>query len=88
VSTSTNPNHKIATIRVKLDGETRAVEEAAARLVQDLTHFHRAVRSCESAQKIGLRITSSQLLCAVLLEKLNLALVSIWNEQHERHQEA
>lgn len=66
--------------RRKLDFQRATIEEAAAHLVHELTLFDRACKSGETARHIALRITSAQVVLAVLGEKLALAQVSVWNE--------
>jgi len=65
---------------VRLENQRSAIEDSAAFLVRELNLLDKAIRECESARNLALKVTSCQLAAAVLQEKLCMAQVRLFNE--------
>jgi hypothetical protein len=71
---------KQAAVSAKLIEDQAKVESAAAELVRELSLLDKAVTHCDSPRNIALRITSTLLHIGLLLEKLSVEQITIWNQ--------
>jgi len=80
VSAQVAEERKRANARAKLDMDRAGIENAAADLVSALNRLDRAIKHVIPARDVMLQLTNAQLQCAVLLQQLCLAEVTLWNE--------
>jgi len=80
MSTDGEQRRTLASVRSKLDMDRAKIENAASDLIQALNRVDQHIKRVAPARETMLQLTNAKLQCAILMQELCLAEVTLWNE--------